>query len=294
LRINRLCGWCVLAMLPALSGCLVHHRTVLRVDMAQGVQSASVDQLVTSVNTLYDGVNSMNATVTIAASVGGGATGNETDYDPLSGYILMRKPADMRVLMLVPVLHTRAIDMVSDGTNFKMLIPPKNRAIEGTETVTTPSKNPLENLRPHIFLESLLPRGVSKDELVSLTSDTQIQMSDKGKHATAIPDYDLNILRPKGNSNELETLRVIHINRVTLLPYQQDIYDEQGRLATQAMYDQYQDFGGLKFPTSMTIRRPLDDLQIKLTVQKLTVNQKMEDDQFELKIPANTTIQKME
>jgi outer membrane lipoprotein-sorting protein len=44
----------------------------------------------------------------------------------------------------------------------------------------------------------------------------------------------------------------------------------------------------------LTIKRPLDEYQIKMTVNKLTVNQKMGDDQFELKIPDNIPIQKMQ
>jgi len=283
----------LLALLPALTGCLVHHHTVLRVEPALAL-NATVDQLVKQVNAQFDAVQSLNASVEFAASVGGATTGTVTDYTDWSGYILLRKPTDMRVLLLLPVLHTRAMDMVSDGTNFKMLIPPKNRAIEGTETITVPSKNPLENLRPSIFLDSLLVRGVGVDELVSLTSDTQILVSDNKKHATELSDYDLNILRRKGASNELQTLRVIHINRTTLLPYRQDIYDDEGRLATTALYDQYQAFGGMQFPTVLTIKRPLDELQIKMTVNKLTVNQKMGDDQFELKIPDNTPVQKMQ
>jgi len=282
------------ALLPALTGCLVHHHTVLRVSAAAVVQNATVDQLVKQVNAQFDAVESLNASVDFTASVGGATTGNVTDYNGWSGYILLRKPADMRVLLLLPVLHTRAMDMVSDGTNFKMLIPPKNKAIEGTETITVPSKNPLENLRPSIFLDSLLVRGVSADELVSLTSDTQVLVSEDNKHATELSDYDLNVLRRKGTSNELQTLRVIHINRTTLLPYRQDIYDDQGRLVTTALYDNYQTFGDKQFPTVLTIKRPVDELEIRMTVSKLIANQKMEDNQFELKIPDNITVQKMQ
>ncbi len=128
---------------------------------------------------------------------------------------------------------------------------------------------------PQIFLDSLLIRGVSPDELVSLTSDTQILVSDNKKHATEQPDYDLNILRRKGTSNELETLRVIHFNRTTLLPYRQDIYDDQGRLATTTLYDDYKTFGDRQFPTVLTIKRPLEEFEVMMTINKLTVNQKM-------------------
>lgn len=280
-------------VMPALTGCLLpHHRTVLRVTTPV-VQISTVDQLVKLVNERFDAVQSLNASVEIAASVGGSKTGNVTDYTAMNGYILLRKPTDMRVLLLVPVLHTTALDMVSNGTDFKMYIKAKNRAIVGTETITEPSKNPLENLRPSIFRDSLLVRGISGDNLVSMTSDTQVLISEDRKHATELLDYDLNILRRKGTSNQLETLRVIHINRTTLLPYQQDIYDEQGRLATVTTYDKYELFGDVQMPTELTIKRPLDEYQIKMTVNKLTLNQKMGDEQFELKIPDNVPTQKM-
>jgi len=282
----------LMLVMPALTGCLSHHRTVLRVTTPV-VQNATVDQLVKLVNERFDAVQSLNASVEIAASVGGAQTGNVTDYTALNGYILLRKPADMRVLLLVPVLHTTALDMVSDGRDFRMYIKAKNRAIVGTETITTPSKNPLENLRPSIFRDSLLVQGVSGDDLVSMTSDTQVQISENKKHATELLDYDLNILRRKGTSNQLETLRVIHINRTTLLPYQQDIYDEQGRLATVATYDKYEDFGGVQMPTLLIIKRPVDEYQIQMTINKLTLNQKMGDEQFVLKIPDNVPVQKM-
>ncbi|MDR3736018.1 MAG: DUF4292 domain-containing protein [Acidobacteriaceae bacterium] len=283
----------LMLVMPALTGCLLpHHRTVLRVTTPV-VQISTVDQLVKLVNERFDAVQSLNASVEIAASVGGSKTGNVTDYTAMNGYILLRKPTDMRVLLLVPVLHTTALDMVSNGTDFKMYIKAKNRAIVGTETITEPSKNPLENLRPSIFRDSLLVRGISGDNLVSMTSDTQVLISEDRKHATELLDYDLNILRRKGTSNQLETLRVIHINRTTLLPYQQDIYDEQGRLATVTTYDKYELFGDVQMPTELTIKRPLDEYQIKMTVNKLTLNQKMGDEQFELKIPDNVPTQKM-
>jgi len=279
---------------------------VLRVEPAVAL-NATVDQLVQQVNARFDAVQSLNASVAIDVSVGGNATGNVTDYPEFDGYILLRKPTDMRIIMLVPVLHTIAMQMVSDGTNFKLWIKPKNCALEGSEVETemvagqqapamalcnTTSVPSTVTHWPQIFLDSMLIRGVGGDELVSLTSDTQVLQVD-AKHAVEQPDYDLNILRPKGTSNELQTLRVIHFNRTTLLPYRQDIYDDQGRLATTTLYDKYKTFGDRQFPTVLTIKRPLEQFQVTMTINKLTVNQKMEDDQFELPIPADVPVQKV-
>jgi outer membrane lipoprotein-sorting protein len=295
-------------VLPALNGCLLtHHHTVLRVEPTLS-QSATVDELVQLVNTQFNAVQTLNASVGIVASAGGSLTGNVTDYPDFNGYILLRKPADMRIIMLLPVLHTTAMDMVSNGTNFKMWVKAKNCALEGSEVeaatadqhaapavtlCNSASVSTTMTRWPQIFLDSMLIRGVGPDELVALTSDTQILMSANGKRATEQSDYDLNILRRKGTSNELEILRVIHFNRMTLLPYRQDIYDDQGRLATTTLYDQYKAFGDKQFPTVLTIKRPLEQFEVRMTINKLTVNQKMEDDQFELNIPAGVPVQKM-
>lgn len=299
-----------LLLLPALNGCLLtHHHTVLRVAPTVA-QTATVDQLVKQVNAQFDAVESLNASVGIVASVGGSSTGTVTDYTDWSGYILLRKPSDMRILMFLPVLHTTAMDMVSDGTHFKMWIKAKNCALEGSEVESAPiadqpaapavtlcnstSISSTMTRWPQIFLDSMLIRGVGPDELVSLISDTQILVSENNKHATELPDYDLNILRRKGTSNELETLRVIHFNRTTLLPYRQDIYDDQGRLATTTLYDNFKTFEGRQFPTVLTIKRPLEEFEVKMTINKLSVNQKLDNDQFELTIPASVPVQKMQ
>jgi hypothetical protein len=79
-----------------------------------------------------------------------------------------------------------------------------------------------------------------------------------------------------------------------MLPFQQDIYDDNGQIVTQAMYDDYQLKDGQQFPMLVTIRRPLDEYTLKIDVTKLSLNEKLEDDQFELKIPPGITIQKME
>jgi hypothetical protein len=80
-------------------------------------------------------------------------------------------------------------------------------------------------------------------------------------------------------------LRVIHFSRVDLLPTEQDIYNADAELETQALYGPYQDFNGIKFPSTIDIKRPLDEYSIRLTVEQLKVNQTLPDKQFELTIP---------
>lgn len=281
-------------LLPVLTGCLSHTHRVPRPKMPTVVLSADAAQLISRINEKYDSVQSLNATVEFRASVGGARKGKVTDYTSFSGYILLRKPEMLRVLGLVPVLHTRAFDLASDGTTFKLLIPPKNKAIVGLNRVTTPSKNALENMRPNIFFDSLLIHSVGPNDLYSVTTETRTVPDRKTKQVTVQPDYDLNIMRREGNSNQLIPERVIHFNRTDLLPYEEDIYDQSGDIQTQAIYGPDQTFGDIKFPGTITIRRPLEEYQIVITFEKVRLNLKLSDSQFQLKIPAGTVVQKMQ
>jgi hypothetical protein len=166
--------------------------------------------------------------------------------------------------------------------------------MQGTNVVTKPSKNGLENLRPPVFLDSLLIPGVAAEDYVSLTESNRV-IPTASKHQDAIdePDYDLAVSKTV-SGHILRPARVIHISRVTMLPFQQDIYDNQGRVETQATYENYQKFGDQQFPMLVTIRRPLDEYSLKIVVTKLTLNEPFESDQFELKIPSGVTVQKIE
>ena len=189
------------------------------------------------------------------------------------------------MVLLVPVVRTQALDMVSDGKNFKLLIPPRHRAIVGTNTVTTPSKNGLENLRPDVFSDSMFIQGPEQDQIISMTTDIRVIESGKKKQdLIEEPAYSLQILaKPEGQT--VRTLRVIHINSTDLLPYQQDIYDTNGQVVTKAHYSNYQYYGNTPYPSMIVIERPRDHYKLTVTITQLTLNGKLDDDQFELEIP---------
>lgn len=289
----------LLSLALGLTGCYKTTRAVQQTTAPAIVKDATVADLVQQLNGNFDAIKSLNASVTIAASTGGGRTGKVTEYTSFKGYILMRKPRDLRVILQVPFLGSVAMDMVSDGNNFKLIIPSQNKARIGTDEVKTPSKNSLENLRPGIFFDSILLKSVDPGEFVTVTNSERTLPPDprSKSHALRIePDYDLAVIArgPDTASNILQTRRVIHYSRVTLKPYQQDIYDASGRIVTTVAYSSYQRFGDIDFPSEIDITRPFDEYALKITITRLTPNQPLDDDQFHLEIPPGMTIQKMD
>jgi hypothetical protein len=146
-----------------------------------------------------------------------------------------------------------------------------------------------------MILDSLLIRGIGPDQDVAMTQDSRTLPDPKTrKDVIEEPDYNLEFLSPP-EGKVARTLRVIHIGRIDLLPYQQDIYNADGKVETQAFYDNYKTFGDIKFPTKIRIERPLDELSLNITITKSIFNQKPDTNPFDIgPIPANYTIQNMD
>lgn len=260
----------------------------------QVTQTVNGQELVAKLNERWNALQSLNATVDIQASVMKPKEGVATDYTSVPGHILMRKPDLLRVLGLVPVLRTKMFDMASDGKNFTLLVPSKNTAYIGSAKLHKKSSNALENMRPGFFLDAMIVRGLEPDDLYTVIADTDTMEDASKKHLLLIPEYILSVMQRNPNSQELRQLRVIHFHREDLLPYQQDVYDDKGNLETEVTYGRYADYGDHKYPSTVTIKRPLEDYQVVLTVEKVIENMDLKDDQFQITVPEGTKIQKLE
>jgi outer membrane lipoprotein-sorting protein len=277
-----------------LSGCLFTKRRLPIPKPPTVTQTAPPQELVDRLNQRWAALESLNATVEIQASVLKSKEGVAKDYTTFRGHILMRKPELLRVLGQVPVLGTRMFDMASDGKNFTLLIPSRNKAVKGPNALKKKSASQVENMRPGFFFDAMVVRGLEPDDEYMVTADTETIEDAARKHFYLVPEYVLSVMRRKPGSRELKPVRVITFHRDDLLPYQQDVYDSDGNLETQVDYSRYADFGDNKYPSKITIKRPLEDYQVVLTVDKVVENMTLTDDQFQIKIPEGTQIQSLE
>src|SRR5437868_340927 len=152
----------LLAVMP-LTGCLFRSHKVERQVSSVPLKTATPQELINYINSQAAKMQSMQATVDIDTSVGGEKRGKVTDFKEIRGYILAKKPAMLRMIGLMPIVRNRAFDMVSDGQQFKLWIPPKNKFVVGTNEVTKPSSNALENLRPQVIYDALLLHPIDQE-----------------------------------------------------------------------------------------------------------------------------------
>jgi hypothetical protein len=166
--------------------------------------------------------------------------------------------------------------------------------VRGSNALKKKSVNTLENMRPGFFLDAMLVRGLEPSDLYSVTADSDILADSARKHFVTVPEYVISIMRNRPDSKQLTPVRVITFRRDDLLPYKQDLYDSEGNLETQVTYADYRNFDTVKYPSTIIIKRPLEEYQLVLTVESVQQNMTLTDDQFQIKIPEGTPIQHLE
>jgi hypothetical protein len=272
---------CLLAI--TLSGCLVRRRIVAAPGKPANrpVLSATKEQLIERVRAFSDGINSFDMTTDLSASVGEIHGGEVTDYASIRGYILYRRPDDIRIIGLDPVIRSKAFDMVSTGPSFQLLIPSKNRLIVGRNDVRELSQNKLENLRPGAFLVSLLVLPPDNNYLTLLEDDT-----DELHAQYELLIVDNTVARPF-------LTRSIYFDRYTLQIARQRTFDAGGKIVSDTRYGDWKMFAAQTYPSNVDINRPTEGYSLQITVEDLKVNPELKPDQFTLTPPEGVEVRQL-
>lgn len=199
--------------------------------------TATRDELIERVHRVADPLQSFDMRMEMSPSVGSLYVGEVKDYATLGGYILFKKPDNIRVLGLDPVIGTTVFDMVSLGDAFRISIPSKNRFIEGRNDAPPTSKKQLENLRPVAFLTSLIIQPPdAKTDITLLEEDTN-------EHEAV---YILLIIRR--SAEEPWLVRTLHFDRHNLEIVRQKTFDSSGSVLSDTKYSTWKTTPAFHFP----------------------------------------------
>jgi len=272
-------------------GCLFRTRPVEEQYSKEPLLETTQQGLIDAINQQAEAIQTLKATVDIDSSAGGIKKGHVTDYKEIRGYVLAKKPDELHMIGLMPFVRTTAFDMVSDGREFKLWIPPKNKFVVGQNQVKTPSADqPMENIRPQNIYEALLIRHIqpAPTEIAVLENGYETLHDAKG-HRILQEDYELTVIKQQGENNYTLSRKII-FGRVDLKPHRQFIYSDDGKIATDAHYADYKDYNGFSFPSRIEIYRPQEEYAITLNILKLDINTPLRDDQFVLEQPAGAQV----
>jgi outer membrane lipoprotein-sorting protein len=275
-------------MLPT-TGCLFRTRPVEDQYSRAPLLESSQQGLIERINQQAAAVQSLKATVDIDTSAGGMKKGHVTDYKEIRGYVLARKPDWLHMIGLMPIVRTTAFDMVSDGKEFRLWIPPKNKFVIGENKVKTPNADqPMESIRPQNIYEALLIRRIDPNNEIAVMEHGYETMHDGKGHRILQDDYEVTVIHKYEDGWRMS--RKIIFGRTDLEPHRQFIYDEDVKVATDVHYAEYKDFNGFSFPSRVEIYRPQEEYDITLNMLKVEINAPLKDDQFVLAQPPGAIV----
>jgi len=274
----------LLCLVPlGLSSCLARRRAFARTGgkPTQPLLVADRSLLVDIIARQYAAIRDFNATVDMVPALGSAEKSKITEYKDVRAFILFRKPGNIRLIGLYPVVRNTAFDMVSDGTNFKLYVPGRNRFLVGRNEIDQPSQNKLENLRPQHFLEALLVRPIDADR-------DKLLLENFTDEDNAF--YVLHVVHVNGGG-QLQLERTIWFNRYNLTMARQLILDTAGNILTDARYTEWRPYNNVSFPKHIEINRPHDEYAVVIDIVKMDINKGVSDDKFVLEQPEGTTLQ---
>lgn len=244
---------------------------------------ASQEQLLDRYNAFTRNLQSLNATAELKPTAGSAYSGVISEYHEVKAFVLAARPYSIRMIGQVPVVGKTVFDMASDGQNFEVSIPPKNKFLVGPVSFDRPSDKPIENLRPQHLVDALLWPEVRKEEVVlpEEFNDEQARY------------YVLTVLR---GGYHTEILRKIWFDRADLHVVRLQSYGPKGALLSDVRYANWQppDVSATSTPTeyprAIRIDRPRDEYRLEMTFSRVSLNESLTAERFHLDPPAGAEI----
>jgi outer membrane lipoprotein-sorting protein len=258
------------------------------------IKDASEEELLEKYNAYVRRVKSVNATAELKTTTGSQYNGVIDEYHEVKAFLLASRPAEIRVIGQVPVVGKTIFDMASDGQQFELSIPPRNKFLEGPVAIERTSSKPIENLRPQHLYEALLWPDVQKAESV-LFEEANDEVARY---------YVLTVLR---GGYKTEILRKIWYDRSDLNVARFQSYGPKGVLLSDVRYSDWQPVtpdtsaansapeasnstAVLEYPRRIRLQRTHEEYRLDINFSKITLNEVLEADRFKITVPAGVEI----
>ena len=277
-------GIVLFALLLATPGCLVRKVTHVHAPgQTTPARDASLAELVAKTDGWSGDIHTLTATVDLEPTTGSVYSGVIKEYHDVKGFILLRRPATIRMLGQAPVVRTNIFDMVASGDEFRLSIPIKQKFIIGKTAIEHPAKNALENLRPQHILQALIVPPIDADHETPYREKLSPR-SQPNKHY-----FVVNIIEPQ-TVRHVVLRRKVWFDRADLELARVQFYEPDGTCTEDVQYSNYQDFQGIHYPTKIELNRPEDDYEVTITIEKATFNTAIPAEKFDLKQPEGSEL----
>src|ERR1700746_2736690 len=265
--------WMAVATLAAFSGgCastnVVTKKQTIPAQARPLARVAAREDLLEKYNVFASSVKSPNSTVELKPPAASQYSGLIQEYHEVKAFLLAARPAKVRMVGQAPVIGKTIFDMASDGKEFRVWLPTKNKFLVGDVRLERNSEKPLENLRPQHLLDALLWPEIRKEGTCMIE-----EFNDEIARY-----YVLTVLRG-GYTQEI--YRKIWFDRADLNVVRLQSYGPKGVLLSDVHVSDWQPLiaastgadasasGSQGFPRAIRIDRPRDDYRLDLQITKI-------------------------
>ena len=255
--------------------------TTTRLPPAPKFKTASRQQLVDSIQRIAS-IASMKAIIEVELSVETKDRTKEVRYRQIRGALVTRRPGWIRTSAESPGGIAKVYDMVSNGRQFQVHLPWRNRVHEGRNELTQISENRAENIRPQHMLEAIMLEPIEDDQQVLLDIERYGRSGYQVLHQIE-----------RGADGSLRIRRKFWFRRSDLQLSRLMILNERTEVATDAWYRNWQEDKGLPYPQFIRIERPQDGYELNIEILKPGLNEEVPDGAFKLALPDDVDIERI-
>jgi hypothetical protein len=275
--------FCGLALFLAVcfegAGCTVKRTVEIQVDpKITAAKNATLKELI-DIAGKYGEIFDLKCVISkIFLTTGKWESGKQEEFKGAPGYILLRRPDLLHLVLQNPVLTKSAIfEIVSTGDDFSAWLRNKNKIYKGKNSASELFAEDLPNgipLRPPHIFEAILPIKID-------TSAVDARVSVEETADKTAKYYILSVYK-EGIPPRIHTIRKIWIERSQLVISRQQIFELDGRMICDIEYEDMEAIGGFFLPGAISLNRPEDGYSLKMEFNKNTwkINSKIEEDAF--------------
>lgn len=274
------------AMLLAATACGI--KTQVKVPISPRIaaaKTATLQELLAMLRDYSDKITSLSSSsVKVSLTVARAENTNvqENRYRAAPGYILMKRPDNIRLNILNPITKTTIIELLSVGDGFEIWSPRDNKFYVGRNSakefeLDANSQAPAFSARPiHIF-KAIFPQSLlvgRSDQRIACTQEQDAE----AKY------YVLTILQQTGDI-ELKVLRKLWIERSQMAVVKEEAFSESGEVASVVTYSELFKEGEVLLPHLIHIDRPMDGYKLDLRFANWHINPDLDETSFAMVPP---------
>jgi hypothetical protein len=210
-------------------------------------------------------------------------------YRNAPGYVLLRRPDFIRLIIQDPLMHFPQLDLLSTGDDFFLYIKSRREFYTGKNNAKRLVADDLPDspeitIRPGHLFKAFLPESVDID-----SPGTRISLwEETGARAKY---YVLSVFKEHARPR-IHILRKIWIERSSMTLSRQCTFGEKGQIISDILYSDMIFKDGFALPLRIRIDRPEDGyaMEIQFEGDSWTVNSDIRDDAFILTPPEGARI----